>query len=164
MNECDCEPAPVGPKLVSFSDEDDTIVKRGRPKKDDSEITVSAGRKRAAELYPLDKDAPCEWQGLADAGGGKHPIIGCLQGKQQHIQHGPVKATYRNERENIHLICVKCHNRWHTVNDPVYDEDEYDKLPHSPRQATEEELIVNELNWNLPGYSKKVLNVSAKVS
>src|SRR6266568_5157517 len=35
----------------------------------------STGRKRAAKLYPLRREANCEWQYLRFAGGGAHPII-----------------------------------------------------------------------------------------
>ena len=105
------------------------------------EVGESAGRKEAARLYPLDREAPCEWRGLAHVGGGKFPIVGCIAGLQQNIHHGPVKRTTENARHNIHLICAKCHNTWHARNDPTYDEQLNYTLPHKPRPATDEELI-----------------------
>lgn len=115
--------------------------KIGRPPKPDSEITTSAGRKRAAVLYGINPDEPCDWQGLANCGGGKSPIIGCLNGKQQHRHHGPIKNTSRNEDTNIHRICTPCHNLWHAKNDPIYNEEEYSLLPHSPRASTPHEKL-----------------------
>lgn len=106
----------------------------------------STGRKRAALLYPIFKDRPCEWQGQKNCGGGT-PIIGCIDGTQVDCHHGPVKDTLRNEPGNVHRICKHCHNRWHTVNDPIYDETEYDKTVHSPEPATELELLVNKEKW-----------------
>jgi hypothetical protein len=105
-------------------------------------VTTSAGRKRAATMYPLDRTVACEWQLLANCGGGKIPILGCLTGKQINRHHGPVKHTERNERGNIHLICAHCHNLWHAKNDPVYDEDLFDSLLHDPRPMTPEEMLL----------------------
>lgn len=105
------------------------------------DITVSGGRKRAAELYPLDKEAWCEWRMLSNCGGGKVPILGCISGKQVNRHHGPVKKTTRNERDNIHLICSPCHNLWHAKNDAVYSEEEFDKLPHLPKEMSPQELL-----------------------
>lgn len=120
-----------------------TIIKRGRPFKDDSEISTSAGRKRAAELYSIDPDKACEWRGKSNCGGGKSPIVGCLTGTQKHRHHGPVKNTSHNERTNIHLICARCHNTWHGVNDPLYDESAYENLPHDPRPMTIDEMLLS---------------------
>lgn len=106
----------------------------------------STGRKRAAEMYPLDRDAPCEWQNHKNCGGGKHPIVGCIDGKQQARHHGPDKNTLNNDYGNVHRICHQCHNRWHARNDDgyvwgsVYD-------PHSPTVASKEEILLDELNW-----------------
>lgn len=80
----------------------------------------STGRKRAAKLYPLDREKPCEWRGLLNAGGGAQPIVGCLAGMQAAIHHGPDKNTLSNFVGNVHRICHTCHNRWHTKNDPLY--------------------------------------------
>jgi|SRR5690606_27706591 len=114
----------------------------------------STGRKRAAEMYPLDRDAACEWQGKKNNGGGKFPIVGCLEGKQQARHHGPDKNTLNNDQGNVHRICHQCHNRWHARNDPdyvwgsVYD-------PHSPTVADREEILLDELQW----MGKKLKNV-----
>src|SRR5687768_4664259 len=61
----------------------------GRKQKPDDELSISGGRKRAAAKYEINPDEACEWKGLANCGGGKFPIIGCLDGKQQNRHHGP---------------------------------------------------------------------------
>lgn len=96
----------------------------------------STGRKRAARAYPLDRSAPCEWQGLELVGGGITPILGCgiikdgvitaAPGLQQNRHHGPDKNTLNNEPGNVHRICARCHNEWHAKNDTDYDS--YKKL------------------------------------
>jgi hypothetical protein len=125
---------------------------RGAPTKDPSDVTDphSTGRKRAAQLYPIFEDKPCEWRGKKNCGGGR-PIIGCISGLQRHRHHGPVKNTLRNEPGNVHRICEHCHNRWHAQNDPYYNEEEYEKLPHNPdpELATEMELLANEAYWKV---------------
>lgn len=108
---------------------------------------LSTGRKRAAELYRVDKEAPCEWQGKSNCGGGRRPIVGCLDGRQRDLHHGPVKNTTRNYEGNVHRICKSCHNHWHELNDLIYDEKDYSKLPHDPMDATVEELTANQLAW-----------------
>ena len=107
----------------------------------------STGRKRAAVLYPLDPEAPCEWQGLRFAGGGSFPIVGCSSGTQQARHHGPDKNTLNNEEGNVHRICHRCHNRWHTKNDGGY-------VPGNPGQphdevtkASMDELVESEFYW-----------------
>ncbi len=124
---------------------------RGAPTKNPEDVKdkFSTGRKRAAQLYPLFKDKPCEWQGKKNCGGGPSPIIGCVNGLQQHRHHGPVKQVLRNEPGNVHRICNHCHARWHAVNDPIYDEYLYNKHPHSPEIADEMELLANEAKWRL---------------
>jgi hypothetical protein len=109
----------------------------------------STGRKRAAVWYPIFKDKPCEWQGKKNCGGGPQPIVGCIKGLQQDRHHGPVKDTLRNEPGNVHRICKFCHNRWHAVNDPIYDETVYNDLPHAPEKADEIELLANEAYWRI---------------
>lgn len=108
-------------------------------------IGVSAGRKRAAEIYgnEMGIDKPCEWRGMANCGGGKFPIIGCLSGTREHIHHGPNKDTSHNERNNVSLICTLCHNRWHAANDKAYEEDPeaYKLLPKQPRVMSIEETL-----------------------
>lgn len=121
---------------------------RRGPYKADADVVdpLSTGRKRAHELYPINPEEPCEWQGRANVGGGKHPIVGCIEGLQQTTQHGPDKNTLNNSPENIHRICHKCHNLWHYHNDGDYDpagpfDGEY---AHNPRIATPLELV----NWD----------------
>jgi hypothetical protein len=80
----------------------------------------STGRKRAAKMYPLDKDADCEWKTSKNCGGGNNPIVGCLDGKQQARHHGPDKNTLNNDSGNVHRICHSCHNNWHAANDDGY--------------------------------------------
>ncbi len=123
----------------------------GAPTKDPEDVRDrhSTGRKRAAQLYPIFKQQACEWQGLKNCGGGSLPIIGCISGKQVHRHHGPVKDTLRNEPGNVHRICPFCHNRWHALNDPIYDEALYNTLPHKPEPATELEQLANEAEWKL---------------
>ena len=122
--------------------------------KSDEEVTdpKSTGRKRAADLYPINKDnpAPCEWQGLKFAGGGLYPIIGCINGVTLARHHGPDKDTLNNSLGNVHRICAHCHNRWHTLNDGVYKEafGTSDWKEHDPNtRAAPEEIIANEAKW-----------------
>lgn len=115
----------------------------------------STGRKRAAKLYPLDPSAPCEWRGKKNCGGGKRPIIGCLDGMQKHRHHGPVKDTTRNHEGNVHRICTSCHNHWHELNDLVYDPQQFALLPHDPEVATAEEIVRNVLEWTTGEMGKK---------
>ncbi len=130
----------------------------GAPIKNPEDVTDphSTGRKRAAHLYPLFRDKPCEWQGKKNVGGG-HPIVGCKDGKQQSRHHGPIKNTLRNEPTNVHRICHTCHNRWHAVNNPLYDEEEYEQLPHNPETASDLEIAASEAEWRM----KKIFNTEA---
>lgn len=123
---------------------------KGQPVKDPEDITdpYSTGRKRAAIQYPLFRTNPCEWRGKKNVGGGE-PIVGCIKGLQQDRHHGPVKNPLRNEPGNVHRICKYCHNRWHAVNDPIYDEVAYNSRPHAPEPADELELLANEAQWKL---------------
>lgn len=106
----------------------------------------STGRKRAAEMYPLDRDADCEWKLQKNCGGGNSPIVGCLDGKQQARHHGPDKNTLNNDYGNVHRICHTCHNRWHARNDEgyvwgaVYNS-------HSPTSCSQEEVMAAEIQW-----------------
>jgi len=93
----------------------------------------STGRKRVKKMYPIEVGTPCEWSGLAAAGGGVHPILGCLNNPATDWHHGPDKNTLDNEKcsrgvgesENVHIICSWCHNAWHAANDPTYPD--YDR-------------------------------------
>lgn len=106
----------------------------GRPVSSPEDITdvLSAGRKRAAMLYPIYEGMTCEWAGLKNAGGGVEPIIGCAGNKlspkkggdgdlvQGDVHHGPDKNTLENSPGNAHRICAFCHHRWHAANDKYY--------------------------------------------
>lgn len=102
----------------------------------------STGRKRAARLYPLDREQTCEWKGLTDCGGGPKPILGCFNGKQQARHHGPDKSVSNNEEGNVHRICHCCHYRWHAVNNALYDWNATTVNAHNPRPQTDEERAV----------------------
>lgn len=126
---------------------------RKRSKKDDGTLIdpTSTWRKRATQEYPLDREAECEWRNLADCGGGKYPIVGCTNGKQQTIHHGPVKIdsdfSYNfnirtDDNCNVHRICTRCHALWHYWNDTPYTPEVYANLHHRPREARPNELIV----------------------
>ena len=101
----------------------------------------STGRKRAAKLYPLDREAPCEWQRKAHNGGGPHPMIGCLQGLQEARHHGPDKSVTNNEEGNVHRICHRCHYNWHARNDGEYDWNETLVSAHKPHECNSDELM-----------------------
>lgn len=136
---CPCFPLVV----VSFAPV--SSGKPGRPLKDDELVKDprSTMRKRAQALlrqHNVNIGDPCEWRGLANVGGGRHPIVGCRDGIVKHIHHGPDKNWYHNVRDNLHGICHFCHNRWHSRNDTCYDP----TIKNEPREATEEELAL----WN----------------
>lgn len=100
----------------------------------------STGRKRAARLYPLNRESACEWQGKAQCGGGISPILGCSLGKQEARHHGPDKSVSNNEEGNVHRICHACHNRWHAANNAEYDWNSTVPVQsHNPRPQTEAE-------------------------
>ena len=146
-NDCCC----IGSALSSSTEKSEEVLTDGLIwQKPPSEVkdVKSTGRKRAAVLYPLDRTSPCEWQLLKFAGGGKFPVLGCLSGLQECRHHGPDKNTLNNESGNVHRICTRCHNRWHTLNDPDYDRESEDHKPHDPStKATEEEIGANEVMW-----------------
>jgi hypothetical protein len=109
---------------------------RTRRYKNDSALKdqQSTGRKRAAKLYPKDRNAPCEWRGKQNCGGGINPIQGCLDGLQQAIHHGPDYSTLNNEPDNVHRICHTCHNRWHAANDKEKTEAYLKLYGHAPKK------------------------------
>lgn len=151
---CCCKAVPINlDEVVSEIDDDEDDEnwrKKKRQGKSDASLKdqQSTGRKRAAVLFPLDRDAPCEWQGLKFAGGGSSPIIGCLAGKQQARHHGPNKDTLNNEEGNVHRICHQCHNRWHTRNDPGYQWGAISRTPHDPdTKSTPQEFLDAEMLW-----------------
>lgn len=141
---------------VAYTEDEEPKKRKKGSTYDNLKDPKSTGRKRAAKLYPLEQEAPCEWQGRANCGGGRRPIIGCLSGKQEARHHGPVKNTTRNHEGNVHRICTRCHNHWHELNDLIYDEGEYALLPHDPRTATEEEIVKEDLAWMSGAKAKEV--------
>jgi hypothetical protein len=129
-------------------DESGEAQKEFRTYKDDSALRdqQSTGRKRAAKMYPLAEDQPCEWRMRKNCGGGKFPIVGCADGMQQARHHGPEKNTLNNDKGNVHRICHSCHNRWHTMNDPGYIWAAAHE-PHNPYSATVVDIALNEEFW-----------------
>lgn len=118
----------------------------------------STGRKRAARLYPLNREAPCEWQGKSNCGGGPKPIVGCQNGLQEARHHGPDKSVSNNEVGNVHRICHSCHYRWHAANDDTYDWNKTEIYVHNPREQTEkekEESVMAQLKY-LANKNKKI--------
>lgn len=126
--ECTHEIVKVEDEPESTSSDDNSERESGqrqRRNKPDAAVKdqQSTGRKRAAKLYPLDREAPCEWLGKTGMGGGAKPINGCAVADnctQQARHHGPDKNTLNNEPGNVHRIGHLCHNRWHAANDPTY--------------------------------------------
>lgn len=151
-NPCCCKTNP--PVAEEIEDEDSRLSTHRTYKREGTlRDQQSTGRKRAAKLYPLDPESPCEWRGLRNAGGGRHPIVGCNSGTQQARHHGPDKNTLNNDEGNVHRICHKCHNRWHTANDSEYVAGSV-HIKHDPvTVATVEEIMNNELYWS----SKKLV-------
>jgi hypothetical protein len=95
---------------------------------------VSTGRKLAAQAAPIDAGLVCEWAGLARAGGGVFPIVGCIGRAASDRHHGPDKNTMNNAvGTNLHRICDHCHNTWHALNDPAYGERPDQSKPFIPQ-------------------------------
>lgn len=115
------------------------VGRRGQARDTNLKDPQATGRKRAAKMYPLDRTAPCEWQGLSNVGGGKYPIVGCVTGLQQDRHHGPDKSVVNNDEGNVWRICSRCHNRWHSKNNKEYDWTNTAPPPHKPRPQTPEE-------------------------
>lgn len=146
------------PESRSGSDE----PRRRKSAKENLRDPKSTGRKRAAVLYPIDNDSPCEWRGKRNCGGGLRPVVGCYDGTQQHRHHGPVKDTTRNELGNVHRICSSCHVHWHELNDLIYDEKKYNLLPHQPEIAEDKEIIENVIAWKSGAMGKQFELASSK--
>lgn len=145
---CCCNGEPSTPVAEEEFDEDEPRINSRTYKRDKTlKDQQSTGRKRAAVIYPLDREASCEWLGLKYAGGGNYPIIGCNSGLQQSRHHGPDKNTLNNDQGNVHRICHKCHNRWHTKNDPTYVADEIPNFHDASTKATIEEIAMSEVSW-----------------
>lgn len=144
-NHCDCF------SDGNYSNVIDRENKRGGPTKDDDAVTDpgSTGRKRAAVMYPITEGMICEWAGLKNAGGGKHPIVGCLNNLATNRHHGPDKNTLNNTEGNVHRICATCHNRYHAVTDNDYDPNGPFTPHDSETKTTLEEIYNNEMHWTL---------------
>lgn len=96
---------------------------------------VGSGRRRAERLTPIPEGYLCEWSLLQNAGGGVVPIVGCAGNTATDRHHGPDKSTLNNYVGiNLHRICADCHNRWHVMNDPYYDERPANNLDYFPRE------------------------------
>lgn len=154
---CEIDPCHIAPVASSK-----TLQGVGRPLKNPDEMLdpKSTGRKRAAKLYPIFEEEPCEWRKQKNCGGGLYPIVGCLSGMQRHRHHGPIKDPRHNEPGNVSRICETCHNRWHARNDPEYDAAKFATLPHKPELATEEELAANEMWWRMNKNERKYIESS----
>lgn len=98
---------------------------------------LSTGRKRAAQMYPIEVGMVCEWANLKFAGGGVVPIVGCIGRAATDRHHGPDKNTMNNAPGNVHRICSFCHNTWHGVNDPFYGPRPDQTLPFVPEGSYE---------------------------
>jgi hypothetical protein len=94
---------------------------------------LSTGRKRAAQMYPIEVGMVCEWANLLNAGGGVKPIVGCLGRPASDRHHGPDKNTMNNAAGNVHRICDYCHNTWHAQNDPAYGDRPDPTVPFIPK-------------------------------
>lgn len=114
---------------------DGTGNRRTRRNKPDAALKdqQSTGRKRAAKLYPLDRNAPCEWRGRSNVGGGIG-IQGCVAGTQQARHHGPDYNTLNNDSTNVSRICHVCHNRWHQANDHTKELSYLIQYGHKPKE------------------------------
>lgn len=144
--------------------------KAHRTLKDDADVKdqTSVGRKRAVLMFPVSDGMVCEWAHLKFAGGGAIPIVGCEgtilyreKGKSA-VHHGPDKSTLNNVVGNVHRICVSCHNRWHTLNDPYYPATRPDagepfvplsgvSSPHDPEtQADAGDYEYSNKYWSVP--------------
>lgn len=128
----------------------------------------STGRKRAVQLKPIIDGMECDWAGLANAGGGVYPIVGCdgitlVKEKGQgdrtgNLHHGPDKSTLNNVDSNLHRVCGRCHNRWHTLNDPFYPKSrpangapfvpvDRELRPHDKRTTASPRQISLDMQW-----------------
>lgn len=126
---------------------------------------VSAGRKRAAVMYPISTGQVCEWAWMKNCGGGPIRIIGCTGRPATNVHHGINKSTLANDKDNISVICTYCHNRFHSANDKFYKEprpaDNLEWLPDPELiakfgggptgrldemvKATKQEILINEM-------------------
>lgn len=163
---CCCPTGPEASEITFTGLLEPVGIKGGYKNANDMIDPLSTGRKRAAELKPIHEGMTCEWSGLAQAGGGVYPIIGCLDSPARHIHHGPDKDTTNNADLNLHRVCSKCHNRWHSLNDKFYGNrppaghpfvpPAHVYYPHNPEaKATDEQVLAHELWWNLKSKHRK---------
>lgn len=131
---CGEEPCCCGGKgfesdLASLFGSSDTRRKKARQDGSMLRDPLSTGRHRAAIRIPEEFFATnpvCGWAGLAAAGGGARPIIGCPGNVATDRHHGPDKSVLNNDDDlpeigtNLHAICANCHARWHAQNDKFY--------------------------------------------
>jgi len=99
-------------------------------------------------MFPRDASADCEWLGkkfLLESDG--ELFVGCNNGKQDAIHHGPNKDTLVNEVGNVWRVCTRCHNRYHTLIDPTYDWNREEFFPITLAEATVEEQAASEIMW-----------------
>jgi hypothetical protein len=107
----------------------------------------STGRKRQAEMYPIQKGQACEWASKFITLGDLPAIVGCVNNPATDLHHGPDKNTLNNESasrgvgvlDNTWAICSECHNGAHSKHDDFYPE--YDRIaqqaqPWLPRDIT----------------------------
>lgn len=162
--------SPTLPVIGTTDDDDESTVhsrREGRSSRSRSKVrrglsdSQSSGRKEAAKLYPLNPDNACEWQGLANCGGGDFPILGCVEGGlQQARHHGPDKNVSSNFDGNVHRICHYCHYRWHARNDKTYDWNAGSWPLHDPRPLTSAEAqaqAVDYMRYLVKGKRKKLV-------
>jgi hypothetical protein len=89
---------------------------------------LSTGRKRQADMFPIQKGQRCEWAGMQITLDDLPVIVGCINSPATDLHHGPDKNTLNNEKvsrgvgvlENTHIICSECHNSLHGKHDPFY--------------------------------------------
>ncbi len=116
-------------------DSSETVtVKNTRRNKNDDAVTdqQSTGRKRAAKMYPLSdengKKLPCDFAGKKAVLPSfmEVQIDGCgvragTMPNNAQARHHHDYNTLNNERSNVGLLCVPCHNLLHAKNDPYKD-------------------------------------------
>jgi hypothetical protein len=157
----------IGTTDDNSMDEEQSYDKRSRQSRSRTKSrrglsdSQSSGRKEAAKKYPLEATKPCEWQGLANCGGGDYPILGCVEGGfQQARHHGPDKNVSSNFEGNVHRICHYCHYRWHAKNDKTYDWNAGSWPLHNPRPLTPAEQshqAVDYMRYLVKGKRKKLV-------
>jgi hypothetical protein len=100
---------------------------------------LSTGRKRQAEMYPIQKGQACEWAGKLVVLQGMPSVVGCIHSPATDLHHGPDKNTLNNESasrgvgvlDNTWAICSECHNSVHAKHNGRYEE--YDRVADQAR-------------------------------